>query len=472
MKRARADRTTPELFPEPEGGREVGAEGTRVETVSGLTRRIKAVLEGTFPPLWVRGEVSNLRVQASGHMYFSLKDESAQLSCVMFRGDRARGGREVDFRDGAQVLVFGELSVYEPRGSYQLIVRAAVDDGAGRLQAAFDRLKKRLAEEGLFDQERKRLLPELPLTVGFITSPSGAAVQDFIRILKRRRWRGRLVVLPARVQGDGAAEEMIEALNLAERLARSAEGPRFDVLVIGRGGGSIEDLWAFNDERLVRTMAGCAIPIISAVGHEIDFTLADFVADMRAETPSAAAELISSCFLDVVERLRQAVEGLDGVVDDALNGRREALERLRTRLAAASPRSRIDQANLRLDDLANRLSSAVRHRLAERREQLAVLQRRLERFSPEPTVAGYRERLRSLATRLARESEVALERKRRAMAGLAGQLRALGPESVLKRGFVMLRGKDGQMVTAAGQVSAGMRVEARFHDGEHGFIAE
>jgi exodeoxyribonuclease VII large subunit len=280
-----------------EGG-ELFSGQDRVATVSEFTRRVKGLLESQIPPGWVRGEVSNLRRQSSGHVYFSLKDAGAQLSAVLFRGDAQR--QSVELRDGQQVVVFGEISVYEARGNYQLIARVIVDDGVGKLQREFEALKRKLQAEGLFERERKRALPEMPRTVGFITSPTGAAVRDFIQILRRRNWRGRVVVLPAKVQGVGAAEEMVAMLGQAAAMEL------FDILVIGRGGGSLEDLWAFNEEVLVRAVAASPVPIISAVGHEIDVTLCDFAADVRAETPSAAAELISSRFVACNERLGQA----------------------------------------------------------------------------------------------------------------------------------------------------------------------
>ena len=227
---------------------DLGDGGARAESVGEFTRRVKSLLESGIRPGWVRGEVSNLRAQASGHVYFSLKDATAQVSAVLFRGDAAR--QTVKLRDGQQVVVFGAVSVYEARGQYQLVVRAVIEDGVGRLQQEFERLKGRLADEGLFAAEKKRPIPAMPSAVGFITSPTGAAVQDFMRILTRRGWRGRLVVLPAKVQGDGAAAEMAAMLELAQELKI------FDLLVIGRGGGSLEDLWAFNEEPLVRAVAG------------------------------------------------------------------------------------------------------------------------------------------------------------------------------------------------------------------------
>src|SRR5277367_3800042 len=265
-------------------------------SVTEFTRKVKTVLEGSMGACWVRGEVSNMRAQPSGHVYFSLKDAGAELSAVMFRMQAAR--QTVKLRDGLQVVAHGDVGVYEARGQYQLIVRTIVADGVGALQREYEALKRKLSDEGLFDPGRKRPIPQMPATVGFVTSPTGAAAQDFMRILIRRGWKGRVVVLPSKVQGEGAAEEMVEMLRLAENLGI------FDLIVIGRGGGSIEDLWAFNEEALVRAVAASRVPTISAVGHEIDFTLCDFAADLRAETPSAAAELISSEFVRMAERTR------------------------------------------------------------------------------------------------------------------------------------------------------------------------
>jgi exodeoxyribonuclease VII large subunit len=339
-----------------------GGMDDRVESVSEFTRRVKTLLESGLRPTWVRGEVSNVRAQASGHVYFSLKDAGAQVSAVLFRGDAAR--QTVKLRDGLQVVVYGEVSVYEARGQYQLIVRAVIEDGVGRLQREFEALKKRLADEGLFEAARKRALPELPATVGFITSPTGAAVQDFLRILMRRGWRGRVVVLPAKVQGEGAAAEMVTMLTLAQELGI------FDLLVIGRGGGSLEDLWAFNEEPLVRAVAACTVPVISAVGHEIDFTLCDFAADVRAETPSGAAELISSHFVAAMERAVQAREALRETATAAVERARERLDHARSRLRLLSPTAQVEQGQLRLDDLTNRLGSALRTAVQVKRQRL------------------------------------------------------------------------------------------------------
>lgn len=407
----------------------------RVQSVTEFTRRVKELLRGGLGASWVKGEISNVRAQASGHVYFSLKDAGAQLSCVLFRGDAMR--QTVRLRDGLQVLAFGEVDVYEARGQYQLIVRAVVDHGVGRLQQDFEQLKQRLAAEGLFATERKVPLPLLPRTIGFITSPTGAAVQDFIRILMRRQWTGRLVVLPARVQGEGAAAEMVECLQRAERLGL------FDLLVIGRGGGSIEDLWAFNEEALVRSVAACQVPIISAVGHEIDFTLCDFAADVRAETPSAAAELISSHYLAAVERVTRSSEIIAGLLDATLQRAAERLGHARSRLRLLSPRGVVEQNHLRLDDLRNRLAAGLRASTQQRRELLGEARARLQAATPARRIEFESHRLLALWKRLESAS----------------------PKSVLQRGYAIVRDEQGRPVSRAAVIQPGQALVNEFTDG-------
>lgn len=413
----------------------LGGDGPRAESVTEFTRRVKQVLETGIRPSWIRGEVSNLRAQASGHVYFSLKDAGAQLSAVLFRGDAAR--QTVRLRDGLQVVVYGEVSVYEARGQYQLIVRVVVDDGVGRLQREFEALKARLAGEGLFAAERKKPIPAMPLTVGFVTSPTGAAVQDFARIIVRRQWCGRVVILPAKVQGEGAAAEMIAMLRLAQELGI------FDLLVIGRGGGSLEDLWAFNEEALVRAVAACPVPILSAVGHEIDFTLCDFAADLRAETPSAAAELITSHFVGCAERVRRAAEAMSALAEAGVQRATADLDHARSRLRLLTPAAQIEQGYLRLDDLANRLGGALRHSVQFRRQQLGELRGALRRHSPETRVQIESHKLLSLWKRL----------------------QAASPRSVLNRGYALLRDEAGRPVTRRQQTTAGQRLTAELSDG-------
>jgi exodeoxyribonuclease VII large subunit len=418
-----------------------GPEG-RPLTVTEFTRRVKAVLEGGIGPCWVKGEISNLRVQPSGHVYFSLKDAGAQLSAVMFRAQAVR--QSVKPRDGLQVVAYGEVGVYEPRGQYQLVVKTLVDDGVGALQREYEALKRRLAEEGLFDAARKKPIPQMPGTVGFVTSATGAAVQDFMRILIRRRWRGRVVVLPSKVQGEGAAAEMVEMLRTAVDLSL------FDLIVIGRGGGSIEDLWAFNEEPLVRAVASCPVPTICAVGHEIDFTLCDFAADLRAETPSAAAELISSAFVRFAERTRSAGEAAASAVAEAVGRARERVAHGRSRLRLLSPSALVERGYLRLDDMSSRLASAMRSSLQLRRHALAGAAARLDRASPQTRVQIESHRLLSLYKRL----------------------QGASPGSVLNRGFAIMRDDKGRPVTRRAGVAGGQRLEAEFADGRLPLRAE
>ena len=344
------------------------------KSVSDFTREIKHLLESRIEPCWIKGEVSNFRKQASGHLYFSLKDKGAQLPAVMFRGNANRLNFNVD--NGVEVMAFGEISVYEPHGRYQLIVRAMDEGGAGRLHLEFERLKLKLQGEGLFDGDRKKSLPSLPLKIAFVTSPSGAAVQDFIRILKRRNWPGRLTVIPAKVQGKGAAEEIVEALSYVE------ERGDYDLVAVGRGGGSLEDLWCFNEEIVARCISKMETPVISAVGHEIDFTLSDFVADVRAETPSAAAELITSAALEQLDRLSRVEESLEGSVDYWIQRYKEILDGLRGRLRSASPKNAIENAFLKLDDFSSRMDSLTNECLFRKRERLMRVSSRLERKDP------------------------------------------------------------------------------------------
>jgi len=405
------------------------------ESVSEFTRRLKAVISSNIKPCWIKGEISNIRAQASGHIYFSLKDAGAQLSAVLFRGDAMR--QTVQLKDGLQVIAYGEVGVYEARGQYQLVVRIVVDDGQGKLQREFEALKKKLAAEGLFDQENKVAIPQMPSTVGFITSPTGAAVQDFLKILIRRNWKGRIVVLPAKVQGQGAAEEMVEMIRTAEELNI------FDLLVIGRGGGSVEDLWAFNEEPLVRAVAATKIPIISAIGHEIDFTLTDFAADLRAETPSAAAELISSEFVACVERVDRASELIIDIIESRLETETKRLDHARSRLRLLAPQARLERGWLKLDDLTNRLTAVLRSALNQPTQNLIRLKNRFDRSSPETHLPLLNERIASLGKRL----------------------EAASPKSVLNRGFVIIRDDAGVPVIRKKKIKS-QTLSAEFSDGK------
>lgn len=426
-------------------------------SVSQYTAEIKRLLEGRIPPSWIIGEVSNLRMQASGHIYFSLKDAGAQLPAVMFRGDAAR----LDFalEDGMEVLAFGQLSVYEPHGRYQLVARALKESGKGRLYREFERLKRKLSDEGLFAPERKRPLPALPLRVAIITSPSGAALQDFTRILKRRGWGGRLRVIPAAVQGKSAAGQVVEAIDFA---VRSGD---FDLLVVARGGGSIEDLWCFNEEAVARAVANCPIPTISAVGHEIDFTLCDFAADVRAETPSGAAELISSSYLQVVERLAKATVALAELATQRLTTFRSAVQVLGLRLRAESPVAALERNFMRTDDLATRLDAVWMARLRENRDRLEQLSRRFERAGVEKRLQLALDQWRLLSTRLERRGERALDQQASRLERARIRLESLSPQGALRRGYALLQSSDGGLVTSVDGVQAGELLVAQLKDG-------
>ena len=286
-------------------------------SISGLTQAIRKSLQSEFPVVWVRGEVSNLKVQASGHRYFLLKDESSQLKAVLFRGD-ASGSAYLP-QEGDECLAFGEITVYEPRGEYQLRVRHLLQDGLGNLRLQFEHLKEKLLQEGLFEEDRKKTLPNFARTIAIITSPDGAALQDFVSILKRRNWTGQIWLIPSLVQGTESVRQLIKGVELATKI------PNVELLILARGGGSMEDLWSFNDEHLVRTLAKCQIPTISAIGHQTDFVLTDFVADLRAETPSGAAEWISSQYLQQVDRLYQLEQCLLRIPLDFLARAKEKL---------------------------------------------------------------------------------------------------------------------------------------------------
>lgn len=417
-------------------GLESGETQDQVWTVGDLTARIRRQLESSFSSLAVRGEISNLRRQASGHVYFTLKDDRSQIPAVLFQGHARRV--RLDLADGMEVVCLGNLSVYEPRGAYQLLVRDVLEEGRGRLQRAFEALKAKLSEEGLFAVERKRELPGFPRTVGIVTSPTGAALQDFVRILERRGFRGRVVVIPALVQGSTAAASLVEALNEA------AEVPDLDVVVIGRGGGSLEDLWPFNEEPVVRAVAAFPKPIVSAVGHEIDFALTDFAADVRAETPSGAAELISSLWLETVRRLLVGRESLVELTEEQFKRKGLDLDFVQVRLQALSPGLVVQRMRQRVNRLAERLGTGMREAWWERASTVAARARSLERHYPAHRLELLRQRLRSLEGRLQQSSV----------------------EATLRRGFALVRNEKGEAVLSGEGLRDGQRLGIQFRDGE------
>ena len=352
-------------------------------SVSQLTAQIKNALEGEFPSVWVAGEISNYSRPQSGHCYFTLKDDQAQIRAVMWRGTTSR--LKFDLADGLDVICHGHVDVYAPRGSYQLVIDELQPKGVGALELALRKLREKLAAEGLFDPARKRPLPPFPRRLAFVTSPTGAAVRDFLEVL-RRRWRGvDVLVIPARVQGDGAAAEIVAGIRLANRLAQ-----RPDVLVVGRGGGSLEDLWAFNEEPVVRAIAGSRIPTVSAVGHEIDVTLADLAADVRALTPSEAAERVVPAIDEINGRMRGYQQRLRHAAHRRVMWLRARWEGVAAQRPFRRPFDLIHDRSRRLDELALHGNAAVRRLLRDHEARLAMMAGKIESLSPLEVLArGY-----------------------------------------------------------------------------------
>jgi exodeoxyribonuclease VII large subunit len=342
---------------------------SEIWSITGITQAIRKSLQTQFPVVWLRGEISNLRSQASGHRYFCLKDETCQIKAVFFRGDATASAYLP--KEGDECLAFGEITVYEPRGEYQLRVRHLLKDGLGSLSLQFEKLKEKLLQEGIFDENHKKDLPSLAQTIAIITSPDGAALQDFLEILKRRNWTGTIWLVPSLVQGNEAAKQIICGIEYASKI------PDLDLLVLARGGGSIEDLWSFNNEQLVRAVANCSIPTISAIGHQTDFVLTDFAADFRAETPSAAAEWISSRYMEQINHLDQLEQKLIQIPQYYLSVISEKITYLAAALEKLSPHARMDRYHQQLDDLEHRLQISIRNHLQIKLDRLKALEQRL-----------------------------------------------------------------------------------------------
>ncbi len=437
-----------------------------IYSVSRLNSEVRAVLEGSFPLLWVEGEISNLARPASGHVYFSLKDRHAQVRCALFRNRRMH--LRFAPENGAQVLVRARISLYEGRGEFQLIVEQLEPAGEGALQRAFDELKARLDREGLFAAEHKRSLPPYPRCIGLITSPSGAAIRDVLSVLRRRWPLARVMIYPSAVQGEDAPAQLCHALRLAEQRAEC------DLLILTRGGGSLEDLAAFNDETLARAIHAARIPLISAVGHEIDFTIADFVADRRAPTPSVAAELATPDQAELTTRIMRLERRLQAAMRARLREARHAWHLLAGRLRARHPASWLRQLIQRLDELEQRLRRAMPQRLAREEHRLARLRERLWRHSPASALTAHRQRLGYLRRRLADAMRHDLE-QRRHLARLRGQaLHMVSPLRTLERGYaIVTRDTDGRVLSDARQARVGEPITARLARGRlHARIEE
>ena len=396
-------------------------ETRRILSVAELTAQVKRLLEQQIGQVWVTGEITNLRAQASGHIYFTLKDAASQLACVLFA--RESGIARDLLRDGAKVVLLGDVTVYEARGQHQMIVRAVELQGVGALQLAFEKLKQKLTAEGLFAQERKRTLPRFPQRIGIVTSPTGAAIRDVLHVIQRRHPGIEVILARSRVQGQGAAEEIAAAVRLLnEWSGAQAKEARLDLILVTRGGGSLEDLWAFNEEPVARALFESALPVVSAVGHEIDFTISDFVADLRAATPSAAAEIITEHFVASREFITEAGARLRQLAQRRLGNAREDAGQLLHRLQLAHPRRRIDAHLQRLDDLQTALLRGVKNRLQICHSEVQSLEQRL---------------------------------------------RLLAPENVLARGYsITTDAATGKVIRAASEVQVGQRLKTKLRQGE------
>lgn len=457
----------------------------RVISVSELTTQVKRLLEKQIGSVWVSGEISNFRLQgSSGHIYFTLKDEGAQLACVLFRQERVPH-RDL-MQDGQKVLLQGEVTVYEARGQYQMLVRAVELQGIGALQLKFEQLKQKLAAEGLFAAERKRPLPRYPQRIGLVTSATGAAIRDVLHVIQRRNPGLEIVLVPCRVQGEGAAREIAEAIKTLNELnsrssrceeahAQRSEGVQslvtsaatLDLILVTRGGGSLEDLWAFNEEAVARAIFESELPVVSAVGHEIDFTIADFVADLRAATPSAAAEIITEGVFASREFVAGAAEAMSFYARRILTQAQEDFEVAAQRLVRVHPKRWLAEQAQRLDDLHDALLRCARQGTREQRVAWQNLAARLKQVRPGQALKQHREHLQLNTRRLQELGKTQLREAKNRFTALESRLRLLGPEQVLARGYsITTDATTGEILRDAKKVKPGHRLHTRLKIGE------
>ncbi|MFC5708193.1 exodeoxyribonuclease VII large subunit [Aeromonas eucrenophila] len=429
----------------------------QIFTVTRLNSAVRMILEQDLGLVWLTGELSNLAMPSSGHWYFSLKDISAQVRCAMFKGNN----RRVSFRpqDGMQVLVQARVSLYEPRGDYQLIIESMQPAGDGMLALRFEELKRRLDAEGLFDEARKRPLPREPRAVGLVTSATGAALHDILTVLRRRAPDLPVFIYPTQVQGSAAIGQIVAAIQLANRRAE------VDVLIVGRGGGSLEDLWCFNEEAVARAISRSAIPVVSAVGHEVDVTISDFAADLRAPTPSAAAELVAPDRSARAQRLAHLQQRLAQAMARRQTAASHGFALLQKRLDHQDPKRRLEQQSQRLDELASRLQQLLASRLHQGERRLANLELRLQAQSPEKLLAAGKRR-----HQLAEERLHSLMAKRQSLAGhrlamLSARLDGVSPLATLGRGYSITRTQGGEVISRASQVSPGQSLVTTLAEG-------
>jgi exodeoxyribonuclease VII large subunit len=433
-------------------------ESAHVYSVSQLNGEARNLLETTLPAVWVAGEISNLASPGSGHLYFTLKDAQAQVRCAMFRS----ANRQLRFRmaDGVQVLVQARVSLYEPRGTYQLIVSQMEEAGEGLLRRKFEELKAKLAAEGLFAAEHKQALPQLPARIGVVTSPSGAAIRDILHVLARRYPVAEVYIYPTRVQGDGVQEEIARAIKLAT--ARN----ECDVLIIARGGGSLEDLWCFNEEIVARAIYACPIPVVSGVGHEVDFTIADLVADVRAPTPSGAAELITPDRTELLRILLALDRRLSLSIRRQWTIEMQRHERLAARLQRTHPGIVLERLQQRTDELSRQLALTMRGNLQNSRQRQQMLIQRLRSAVPAARITQYSSVVSAAQLRVVNAIRYRLQMTTGRLSVIAGELHAVSPLATLERGYAVVQHADsGRLVRGANDVVAGDRIRARLARG-------
>lgn len=436
----------------------------RIYSVAELSLEIRNLLERQFPDVWVTGEVSNLRAAGSGHLYFTLKDATAQLRAVCFRNQ----ARYLKFKpqDGLAVIARGRLSVYEARGEYQLYVEFLEPAGLGALQLAFDQLKQQLAAEGLFEQGRKRPLPVLPRRIGVVTSPTGAVIRDILRILRRRYRNINVLLYPVKVQGEGAAQE------IAQGIAHLGEKSLVDVTIVARGGGSLEDLWAFNEEVVARAIAASKIPVISAIGHETDFTIADFVADLRAPTPSAAAELVVRRKQDWVDEIRDRARHLGQMIRLKLSEARQALTELSLHHAFQTLAARIAERAQRVDDDVTALDRTMRQRLHDARQKWLGASAGVARYDFSKHLQLKRAALEERELRLQNDFQRFLSDLRNRLAQAESILRERSPRTILDRGYSITRDAEGKVIRDAAMVALGAEIAIHLAKGDLGAVVK
>ena len=434
-------------------------ESDSVQTVSELNREIKKVLEPQFKQVWVKGEISNLRFQQSGHYYFSLKDENSQLPCVFF--NRFASACDFELEDGVEVILFGDISVYEPYGRYQISVKIAHLAGKGNLHLLFEQLKKKLHTEGLFNEAHKQPIPQIPKKIALITSPTGAAVQDFIRILRRRNFTSQIDLIPVKVQGQQARNEIIEAIEYVSRNQN-----RYDLVVLTRGGGSIEDLWNFNEESVARALFECPVPSISAIGHQIDTVLTDLIADHRAETPSGAAEFISSNFLSNKELLVTSQRQLSDKMEQIMQREKLKLQTNSHKLVLHTPQNYIDKMMIQMDVLEKKLAQNLAETIKVKTAEYFVLNARLMELHPKKRLETYLLESKIQKKQLEQFSRDCLQTKRKSLEFNEHRLQNSSIQSSLKRGYVILKDKQEKVLDNLQMAQKSDEIKACFIDGE------